>query len=76
MPSTIKFAVLGYGGYIGQRHADILSQLENADWVALIDTQKYGGLVEVSQHLVPCFETLSDLWESGIEVDVGLCMYT
>lgn len=70
MDTKIKFAVLGCG-HIGKRHAEMVTRNEEAELVALIDTDE-----EKNEHLnslyqgVPVFNSLEDFMNSGIEADV------
>jgi UDP-N-acetyl-2-amino-2-deoxyglucuronate dehydrogenase len=64
----IKFAVIGCG-HIGKRHAEMICRNENAELVALIDVKNREEL-SLEKFNVPFFNSLNDLFQSNIEVDV------
>ena len=64
----IKFAVVGCG-HIGKRHAEMIIRNDNAELVALIDVKKREDL-NIEKFNAPFFNSLNDLFKSGIEVDV------
>ncbi|MBB5636599.1 putative dehydrogenase [Pedobacter cryoconitis] len=64
----IKFAVVGCG-HIGKRHAEMISRNSESELVALVDV-KDKSVLNIDSYDVPLFETLEDLFNSGIEVDV------
>lgn len=70
----MRFAVIGLG-HIGRRHAQLLSQNEDAVVVALIDNIEGFLLDEASFSGVPKFESLEEFVHSGIQADV-LCVCT
>lgn len=57
----MKFALVGYG-HIGKVHAEAIHKIENAELVAVIDSQK----VEIG---IPHFTDLESFVGSGIEAD-------
>jgi len=59
----IRFAVIGLG-HIGTRHASIIQQNPKAELVAVCDT------IQNSDYSVPFFNSLEDLLESQIDIDV------
>ncbi|ATL46249.1 oxidoreductase [Chitinophaga caeni] len=67
MDRKIKFAVVGCG-HIGKRHAEMISRNEEAELVALVDVKPKESLN--LQQDAPFFSTLSELLESGIDIDV------
>jgi UDP-N-acetyl-2-amino-2-deoxyglucuronate dehydrogenase len=64
----IKFAVIGCG-HIGKRHAEMICRNENAELVAIIDVKNREEL-NLEKLNVPFFNSLNDLFQSNIEVDV------
>lgn len=64
----IKFAVIGCG-HIGKRHAEMIVKNREAELVALVDVKRREDL-DVEKYEVPFFSTLSDLFASGIDIDV------
>lgn len=66
--SKIKFAVVGCG-HIGKRHAEMILRNEESELVALIDV-KQKSLLNIDSYNVPLFSTITDILNSGIEVDV------
>lgn len=66
--NKIKFAVVGCG-HIGKRHAEMISRNSESELVALIDVKKKEEL-GIETYQVPFFNSLTDLFSSGIEVDV------
>ena len=68
MSIKIKFAVVGCG-HIGKRHAEMISRNSHSELVALIDIKKPSEL-GIDHFNVPFFNSISDLINSNIEVDV------
>lgn len=68
MEGKVKFAILGVG-YIGKRHAEMVSRDPNAELVALIDIRSQQKC-EATQYQVPFFHSYEDFLSSGIETDV------
>lgn len=66
--TKIKFAVIGCG-HIGKRHAEMIVRNEESELVALIDTKQKESL-NIDQYDVPFFNSLDELFKSGLEVDV------
>jgi UDP-N-acetyl-2-amino-2-deoxyglucuronate dehydrogenase len=64
----IKFAVIGCG-HIGKRHAEMISRNNESVLVALIDIKNKNEL-NLEKFDVPFFNSLTDFFRSGIEVDV------
>ena len=65
---TIKFAVCGYG-HIGKRHAAMIQKNNSCELVAVCDIQPKDSQ-ELSQNDVPYFNSIDDLLDGGIEIDV------
>lgn len=65
---VIRFAVIGCG-HIGRRHAEMIQRNSSAKLVALVDVLSKDDL-EIEQFNVPFFNSIDDLLESKIEVDV------
>ena len=63
----IKFAVVGCG-FIGKRHASIISGHPEAELVALCDVQKPQDLPDSIQ--APFFTSLEEMLVAGLEIDV------
>jgi UDP-N-acetyl-2-amino-2-deoxyglucuronate dehydrogenase len=68
MSNKIKFAVVGCG-HIGKRHAEMISRNSESELVALIDVKKKEDL-NIDNYNVPYFNSLSDFFKSGIDIDV------
>jgi len=68
MIKKIKFAVVGCG-HIGKRHAEMINRNQNAELVGLIDIKERRDL-KIDEYDVPLFTSISDLFQSNIEVDV------
>lgn len=66
--TKVKFAVIGCG-HIGKRHAEMISRNDESELVALIDVKDRNGL-GIDQYDVPFFNSLEDLFESGVDVDI------
>ncbi|MEO8712824.1 MAG: Gfo/Idh/MocA family oxidoreductase [Parafilimonas sp.] len=66
--NKIKFAVVGCG-HIGKRHAEIITQNNNAELSALIDIKRPEEL-NIAQFNVPFFPSLIEFLESDIETDI------
>lgn len=64
----IRFAVVGCG-YIGKRHAEMITRNTESELVALIDV-KEKSLLNLEGFEVPFFNSLEDFLKSGIGVDV------
>lgn len=64
----VKFAVLG-AGYIGKRHAEMISRNENAELTAFADIKPFDSL-GIDAFAVPLFQSLEDLLQNGPEFDV------
>jgi UDP-N-acetyl-2-amino-2-deoxyglucuronate dehydrogenase len=64
----IKFAVIGCG-HIGKRHAEMIAKAPEAELVALVDVKDQEQL-NADHFKVPFFRSLTDLFDSGLEVDV------
>jgi UDP-N-acetyl-2-amino-2-deoxyglucuronate dehydrogenase len=65
---VIRFAVVGCG-YIGKRHAEMITRNTESELVALIDV-KEKNLLNLEGFEVPFFNSLEDFLKSGIGVDV------
>lgn len=72
--NKVRFAVLGFG-HIGRRHAQLLSQNDNATLVALIDNREGFLAEEVIFNGVHLFSSLEDFLLSDVQADV-LCVCT
>lgn len=68
MNNRIKFAVVGCG-HIGKRHAEMIYRNEKGELVALADIKKKEEL-GIDQYPVPFFNSLQELLNSNIPVDV------
>lgn len=66
--SKIKFAVVGCG-HIGKRHAEMIARNPESELVALVDVKKKDSL-GIDSFKVPFYNSLTDLLNSGIVVDV------
>ncbi len=64
----IKFAVVGCG-HIGKRHAEMIHRNEESELVALVDIKNKSEL-NIDQYDVPFYQSLTELIQSGTEVDV------
>jgi predicted dehydrogenase len=64
----IKFAVVGCG-HIGKRHAEMISRNADCELVALVDVKEMGKL-DIEKYGVPFFNSLSDLLQSDLDIDV------
>ncbi len=64
----IKFAVVG-NGHIGKRHVEMISRHAESELVALCDTRPFDTL-GMESYQVPFFNTINELFQSGIEFDV------
>jgi len=71
---NIRFAVVGFG-HIGRRHATIISQLSEAELVAVIEPNADQLRSELLPEGVPTFETIDQLFSSSLQTDV-LCICT
>ena len=68
MKDKINFAVIGCG-HIGKRHAEMILRNPGSKLVALVDIKKQSEL-GIDNFNVPLFSSLSDLFNSNIEIDV------
>ena len=68
MSDKIKFAVIGCG-HIGKRHAEMVSRNEEAQLVGLCDIKPASELA-IQHFNVPFFNTVEELLESGLDIDV------
>ena len=68
MDKKIKFAVVGCG-HIGKRHAEMISRNADCELVALVDVKEMGKL-DIEKYGVPFFNSLSDLLQSDLDIDV------
>lgn len=68
MSGKIKFAVIGCG-HIGKRHAEMITRNEESELVALVDVKDKKD-VGVDVFNVPFFNTLEELLQSNLEIDV------
>jgi UDP-N-acetyl-2-amino-2-deoxyglucuronate dehydrogenase len=66
--SKVKFAVVGFG-YIGMRHAEVISGNGNCELVALIDVKQLNAL-DIEKYGVPFFSSLAEFFDSEIQADV------
>ncbi len=64
----IKFAVIGCG-HIGKRHAEMIIRNEESELVALVDVKKPTQL-NIESYGVPFFQSIEELIDAGINVDV------
>jgi UDP-N-acetyl-2-amino-2-deoxyglucuronate dehydrogenase len=64
----IKFAVVGCG-HIGKRHAEMISRNSDCELVGLVDVKEMGQL-DIEKYRVPFFNSLSDLLQSDLDIDV------
>jgi UDP-N-acetyl-2-amino-2-deoxyglucuronate dehydrogenase len=70
---SIKFAIVG-AGYIGKRHAEMITRNSEAELVAIADVKPQHQL-DLEAYKVPFFESLEDLLSHAVEFDV-LCVAT
>ncbi len=68
MDKKIKFAVVGCG-HIGKRHAEMISRNSDCELVGLVDVKEMGQL-DIEKYRVPFFNSLSDLLQSDLDIDV------
>lgn len=68
MEQKIKFAVVG-AGYIGKRHAEMITRDSNSELVALIDIRSQEEC-DALQYNVPFFKTYEDFLAANIDADV------
>ncbi len=68
MEHKIKFAIVG-AGYIGKRHAEMITLDLNAELVAMIDNRTQEAC-EALQYKVPFFKTYEDFLAANIDADV------
>ena len=68
MEQKIKFAIVG-AGYIGKRHAEMITLDPNAELVAMIDNRTQ-EVCEALQYKVPFFKTYEDFLAANIDADV------
>jgi UDP-N-acetyl-2-amino-2-deoxyglucuronate dehydrogenase len=64
----IKFVVVGCG-HIGKRHAEMIYRNKESELVALIDIKDKDAL-NIEDFNVPFFQSIDQLFKSGLEVDV------
>ena len=64
----IKFAVIGCG-HIGKRHAEMIVRNNDAQLVALIDSNK-NVLPSIEKYNVPFFTNLDEFLKNDIDTDV------
>lgn len=64
----IKFAVVGCG-HIGKRHAEMILRNPDAELVGLVDIKNQKDL-NIENYNVPFYNSLSDLLNSNIDIDV------
>ncbi|RDC62964.1 Gfo/Idh/MocA family protein [Adhaeribacter pallidiroseus] len=64
----IKFAVIGCG-HIGKRHAEMIIRNDESELVALIDVKDPAEL-NIEGYKIPFYQSIEQLINSGIEVDV------
>lgn len=64
----IKFAVVGTG-HIGKRHIEMISRHAESELVALCDIKPHDTL-SIDAYKLPFFNTINELFQSGIEFDV------
>lgn len=64
----IKFAVIGCG-HIGKRHASMIESNSNFELVALCDVKKHEELGIENYSNLKFYNSLNDLFASGIEID-------
>lgn len=67
--TVIGFAVVGLG-HIGKRHADMITEHESCELVAVIDTDETLRNIVDKEYNVPFFTSLDEFLKSGVEVDV------
>ncbi|RFS17241.1 Gfo/Idh/MocA family protein [Emticicia sp. C21] len=65
----IKFAVLGFG-HIGRRHAEMISNNDESELVAIVDIKSKSDFENINSFNVPYFNSLKELFESAIDIDV------
>ena len=68
MTKKINFAVIGCG-HIGKRHAAMIVRNEGAKLVALVDIKSKDDL-GINEFNVPFFQSIDDLLNSDLEIDV------
>ena len=73
MSTKIKYAVIGFG-YIGRRHAEIISGHPDCEIVAACDV-KADRNADAIKYDIPFFSTPEEMLSSGIEMDV-VCICT
>ncbi len=66
--SKIKFAVIGCG-HIGKRHIEMINRNAESELVAIIDI-KSPSEIGFDTSEIPNFNSLTELFQSGIDVDV------
>lgn len=69
--SKIKFAVVGVG-HIGKRHADMIIQSNDAELIALIETNSQ---INLSQYNVPVYNSLTHFFKANLAADI-ICIAT
>lgn len=70
---SVKFAIVG-GGYIGKRHAEMITRNEEAELVAIADV-KPKELLGTDAYNVPVYSSLPELLSEASDFDV-LCVAT
>ncbi len=74
MEKPVKFAIVGFG-HIGKRHAEMIERNKEAVLVAVTDTDSKQSVFAKQLYDVPFFNSMDDLLESGILIDV-VCICT
>lgn len=65
----IKFAIAGCG-HIGKRHGEMIRRNSEAELVAMCDIRSKDGLKLDEFNDVPFFNTVDEMLDSGLEIDV------
>ena len=68
MGKKVKIAILGYG-HIGKKHAEMVSQNQDYELVAMIDP-KFSEEEVDNKNYVPYFHSLQDFLNSPLKADV------
>ncbi len=68
MEGKVRFAVVGFG-HIGRRHASMITRNEEAQLVAIVDSD-HSVKTEVEEMGVPYFSSMEDLISSELKFDV------
>ncbi len=69
--SKIKFAVVGLG-HIGKRHADMIIQNNDAELIALIETNTE---INLQNYQVPVFDSLASFFKANLAANI-ICIAT